>query len=401
MTTTGEQMRKWSGPTILSFGFRPFFLLGSLWAVFAMIMWVLMLSGFEPLLTRFDPVSWHAHEFLFGYLGAIMAGFMLTAVPNWTGRLPIIGWPLGGLVVLWLSGRVAIAFSELMTQSLVAALDLAFPIIFGGLILREIIAGKNWRNLFVIGIFATFSLADFLFHLESAQGVYAAQGIGLRLGLASAILITCLVAGRIIPSFTRNWLVKTGSDLRPVPPMQTFDKVVLLISLISLIIWTFWPNQKATGIILFVFGACHIARLLRWAGRHTFAEPLVWVLHVGYAFIPLGGLSVGLNILLPQTLVLAAPLHLWMAGAIGVMTLAVMTRATLGHTGHNLHAGPKTLGIYLAIIGSIAIRFTAGAFPDLAMVFYSLAAVLWIGAFAGFALVYGPLLLNSKPLGVR
>lgn len=235
--TTAEQMRAWTGPTVLSFGFRPFFLLGALWVVFAMIMWIVMLSGIPGTPTRFDPVSWHGHEFLFGYLGAIIAGFLLTAVPNWTGRLPMVGWRLGGLVALWLAGRVAIAISQLMPELLVAIIDLAFPAIFGALILREIVAGKNWRNLIVMAMLAAFALANLLFHLEAAQGAYAAQGYGLRLGLASALMMICVVGGRIVPSFTRNWLVRTSSETRPVPPMQRFDKLVLATTIFVLAVW--------------------------------------------------------------------------------------------------------------------------------------------------------------------
>ena len=120
MTTTTEQMRAWTGPAILTFGFRPFFFGAAVWAVLAMVLWVPMLSGHLMLPTAFDPVSWHAHEFLFGYLGAVVAGFLLTAVPNWTGRLPIVGWPLGMLAGLWLVGRVAGAVSAGLPDVLVA-----------------------------------------------------------------------------------------------------------------------------------------------------------------------------------------------------------------------------------------------------------------------------------------
>jgi len=137
MTTTTEQMRAWTGPAILTFGFRPFFFGAAVWAVLAMALWVPMLSGHLMLPTTFDPVSWHAHEFLFGYLGAVVAGFLLTAVPNWTGRLPIVGWRLGMLAGLWLVGRVAVAVSAGLPDVLVAMADLAFPVVFAFLIARE------------------------------------------------------------------------------------------------------------------------------------------------------------------------------------------------------------------------------------------------------------------------
>ena len=179
--TTAERMRAWRGPAILTYGFRPLFLGASVWAAFAMALWVPMLSGHITLPTAFDSVSWHAHEFLFGYLGAVVAGFLLTAVPNWTGRLPIVGWPLGVLVALWLAGRVTVAVSAGLPPLFVATADLAFPVVFGAVLAREIVAGRNWRNLIVLGMLAVFTLGNALFHWEAARGGYAAQGHGLRL----------------------------------------------------------------------------------------------------------------------------------------------------------------------------------------------------------------------------
>lgn len=393
-TTSARQIRAWTGPAILGFGFRPFFFLGALWAAIAMVIWILMLTGTAVMPTRFDPVAWHAHEFLFGYLGAVVAGFLLTAVPNWTGRLPIVGWRLGGLVALWLSGRVVILLSELMPVTIVAVVDLAFPSIFAALILREIIAGRNWKNLPVMGMLAVFVLANLLFHVEAMQATPAAQGTGIRLGIAVALAMICLIGGRIIPSFTRNWLVKQASTVRPVPPMQRLDIAVLLFTIPVLAAWVVQPGQQVTGIFLLLLSALHIVRLVRWKARYTATEPLVWVLHLGYAFVPLGALVMGLDTLLPgDGIGIAASQHLWMAGAIGLMTLAVMTRATLGHSGRELRAGPATLCIYLALVGSVASRLGAGAFPGQAMHAYGLSAFLWIGAFGGFALVYGSLLL--------
>ncbi len=180
MTTTTEQMRAWQGPALFTYGFRPFFLGAALWAALAMALWIAMLAGPLALPTAFDPVSWHAHEFLFGYLGAVIAGFLTTAVPNWTGRMPIVGWPLAALFATWVAGRIAIAVSAALTPGLAAAIDLVFPVLFALAIGREIVAGRNWRNLPVLGLLATFILANALFHWEAARGGYAAGGYGLR-----------------------------------------------------------------------------------------------------------------------------------------------------------------------------------------------------------------------------
>jgi uncharacterized protein involved in response to NO len=394
MTSTADQMRAWTGPALLTYGFRPFFLGAAVWAVFAMALWVPILSGLVVLPTAFDPVSWHAHEFLFGYLSAVVAGFLLTAVPNWTGRLPIVGWPLGALAALWVAGRVAVATSVALPPAAVAAIDLAFPLALAAAIGREIVAGRNWRNLIVLGMLAVFALGNGLFHWEAARGAYAAQGHGLRLGLAAALMMIAVIGGRIVPSFTRNWLVRRGPGRLPVPPMQRFDRVALLALLTALVLWVAMPFSLFTGAALLAAGVLHLARLARWAGHRVLTEPLVAVLHACYAFLPLGALAVGAEIIAPGRLGVAAAQHLWMGGAIGLMTLAVMTRATLGHTGKALAAGPGTVGIYAALVAAVLGRFAAGLWSGYAASLHAASGVLWIAAFGGFAVVYGRLLLR-------
>ena len=249
-TTTAEQMRQWRGPAVLSFGFRPLFSLAALWAAVAMAMWIAMLSGLMELPTRFDPVTWHAHEFLFGYLSAVIAGFLLTAVPNWTGRLPVVGWSLAGLALLWVMGRVAIAMSAALPVWLVVAADICFLATLWGVVLREIVAGKNWRNLPVLGLVGVLIFANLVFHYEAAQGDYAAQGFGLRLGLSVALMLVCLIGGKIIPSFTRNWLTKRSATNLPTPPMQRFDKITLAATAASLLAWTAAPAHPLVGLAL-------------------------------------------------------------------------------------------------------------------------------------------------------
>ena len=395
--TTSEQSRNWQGPALFSFGFRPFFLFGAIWAALAMLLWILMLSGAVLMPTRFDPTSWHAHEFLFGYLGAIIAGFLLTAVPNWTGRLPVVGWKLAWLFGLWCAGRIGIATSALWPVGVAATIDILFPVVLGCVLLREIIAGKNWRNLVVVSLLAAFILANVMFHFETAQGGIAAQGVGLRIGISVVILMIAVIGGRVLPSFTRNWLAQKKAEKLPVPPMQRFDKVTLVITVAALLLWIFGPTQISTGIALLIVGLLHGIRLFRWQGTQTLPEPLLWVLHLGYAFVPLGALLEALSILRPDIFAVTGAQHLWMAGAFGLMTLAMMTRATLGHTGQALLAGSGTVLIYICLIGSVLARLSAAIWIDSAMELYVVAGTLWIGAFAGFAVVYGPCLMRPKP----
>lgn len=388
MATSSEKMRAWTGPAVLSYGFRPFFLLGGIWAALAMALWVAMLTGREVLPTAFDSISWHAHELLFGYLGAVLAGFLLTAVPNWTGRLPVVGWPLAGLVALWLAGRVAVAVSALMPWELVMAIDLAFPLALSAVLAREIVAGRNWKNLAVLGLALGMAIANALYHLDAASGGYPAAGLGLRLGLATAIMLISLIGGRIVPSFTRNWLAQRGSKTLPTPFSRS-DAVVLALTLAALDFWVIWPDHLVTICACALAAVAQGWRLSRWAGRHTFAEPLVWVLHAGYAFVPLGFLAIAASEALPG--MATAAQHVWMAGAVGLMTLAVMTRASLGHAGRPLRATRPIAALYVALIISVLARFAAGAFPGEDWLLH-LAATAWIVAFGGFTVIYWPIL---------
>jgi uncharacterized protein involved in response to NO len=395
-TTTMERHRAWRGPAVLSFGFRPFFLLGALWAALAMALWVAMLTGKLALPTTFDPVTWHAHEFLFGYLGAIIAGFLLTAVPNWTGRLPVTGWPLAGLAAAWLAGRLAVTFSQGLPRLAVAVIDLALVAALAVLLGREIVVGRNWRNLPVVGLLVLFGCANALFHWEAARGGYAAQGMGLRLGLGAVLMMIAVIGGRIVPSFTRNWLTKQRAGRLPVPPMQRFDLAALGLLLAALLAWVAAPLAPLTGMALGLAGLVHLARMARWAGDRTLGEPLVLVLHLGYVFVPLGALAGAVEILGPGWLGAGSAQHLWMAGALGLMTLAVMTRATLGHTGRALTAGRGTVAIYAAVICAVLARIGAGAWPGAASPLHSLSGASWIAAFAGFVALYGTMLLRPR-----
>ncbi len=395
--TTAEQMRQWRGPAILSFGFRTMFMLAGLWAVAAMGLWVLMLTDLIALPTRFDPVTWHTHEFLFGYLSAVIAGFLLTAVPNWTGRLPVVGWHLAGLAGLWMIGRAAVLMSDYLPVWAVISADLAFLLVLWAVILREIIAGQNWKNLPVLILVGVLMVANLVFHLEFAGGAYAPHGFGLRLGLSVVLVLVVLIGGKIIPSFTRNWLAKQGATRLPTSPMQRFDKATLVVTIMVLIGWTAVPDARLTGVALLVMAILHVIRLTRWQGIATGAEPLVWVLHAAYAFVPLGSALNALAILAPSALSQPAAIHVWTAGAIGLMTLAVMTRASLGHSGQDLHATHTTTLAYCALMVSVIARVLADVLFDLRGVLLDASGVLWIVAFATFVVAYGPMLATPKP----
>lgn len=386
-------MREYRGPALFSHGFRPFFLISALWAVVSMILWVSMLTGAEPLPIGFDPFSWHAHEFLFGYLGAVVAGFVLTAVPNWTGRLPVMGWPLAGLVGLWLLGRVALAVSAWLPWQVTALADLSLALALVGFLLREIWRGKNWRNLPVVALIALYGFANGAFHVQEHQNSPAFDGWGMRLGLAAALLLIALIGGRIIPSFTRNWLAARRSPQLP-QPFGRADGIVMGVTALTLVAFVGWPEAGVTPWLMLLTGVAQLWRMSRWCGWQIRPEPLLWVLHKAYGLLALGFLAEAAAAF--DLLPVAAARHVWLAGAIGLMTLAVMSRATLGHTGRTLHAGAGTVAIYLAMLGSVFTRLLAGIAGNPIWLLH-LSGLLWILAFAGFALIYGPMLLRPKP----
>ncbi|UWP88230.1 NnrS family protein [Aliiroseovarius crassostreae] len=395
---SSARVRRWTGPALLSFGYRPLFLGAGLWAVLAMVLWLVELTGTRVLATHLDPIGWHAHEMLFGYLGAALAGFMLTAVPNWTGRLPILGWPLAVLTGLWAVGRAVMLISALVPGPLVMALDLAFPLALLAMSLREVLAGRNWKNLPLLALFSLYILGNALFHIEGLNGGFPARGPGLRLGLSAALLLITLVGGRVIPSFTRNWLVKQGQEGRPAA-LGPFDLIVFAASVLVLLGWSVSPTQTALAPVMLLVGGGHLLRLLRWKGWLTRGEALLWVLHMGYLFVPLGFVAMGLSILDPVALPYAGALHLWMAGGIGVMTLAIMSRASLAHAGLPLHAGGRLTLVYHLIIGSVLLRF-GGAYPGADGWANHLSALLWLAGFALFTVHYGPVWC-TKPVPKR
>jgi uncharacterized protein involved in response to NO len=392
-TSSAEQIRGYQGPAILGYGFRPFFLSAALWAVLAMLLWIAALAGWVPLPSHLSALDWHIHELLFGYLPAVVAGFLLTAIPNWTGSLPVVGWRLLLLMAVWWLGRAALLFPAALGVEAAAALDLLFLLSLIGVAGREILAGKNWRNLRVLVLVALLWAANLLFHMEAAYGS-AAGGYGVRLGLSAGLLLIILVGGRIIPSFTRNWLAKRSAAKMPAS-FGAFDAVVIVLSAAALGLWVFLLESTFTAGACLVAGAAHCLRQARWRPLDTGAEALVWVLHLAYLFVPLGFLALGAAMISDDLLPASAALHLWTAGAIGVMTLAVMTRASLGHSGRPLTASAGIQVLYLLAAGAALARLIGGLAPGTLWVL-ELSGLLWACAFGLFLALFFPLLARRK-----
>lgn len=378
------RLKDYAGPALLSYGFRPFFLLGSLYAGLAMFAWLPMFQGDLELSTALAPRDWHVHEMLYGYLPAVVTGFLLTAIPNWTGRMPLQGKPLLVLVLAWLAGRFAVTTSAWIGWLPAALIDLSFLALVAAAAGREIVAGKNWRNLKVLVVLLVLLAGNAVFHVEAH--LEGAAQYGTRVGIAASVLLVMLIGGRIVPSFTRNWLVTANPGRLPAS-LGTYDKVSISTAGAALVLWVVLPEHALTGAALVACGILQAIRLARWAGDRTWRDRLVLVLHVAYGFIPLGFVLVGLSAL-ALGVPAAAGIHAWAGGALGLMTLAVMSRASLGHTGRALAASLPTQMVYGLAVISVVARICASAHAAWSLPLLVVAALAWMAAFIGFAVTY-------------
>jgi uncharacterized protein involved in response to NO len=392
VSPTAKRTREYEGPAFLSYGFRPFFLGAAAWAALAMAVWLGVIAGGWKLPITLRATDWHVHELLYGFLPAAAAGFLLTAIPNWTDRLPVTGRPLLALFSVWLAGRAAMVSSAATGPWAAALIDLAFLALLLAAIAREIIAGRNTRNLPVVVLVALMLIGNGVFHVEAARTGGASHGI--RIGIAAGLLLIMLIGGRIVPSFTRNWLSRQAPGRLPAN-FARFDAIAVAAGAVALAAWVGWPRSEPTAALCLAAAVLHGVRLARWAGDRTGAERLVLILHVAYAFVPLGFLLVAAGIAAPQWVLPGAALHAWTAGAIGLMVLAVMTRASLGHCGWPLTATRPIEAIYASGIVAALARVAAGIGIAPAAMLH-VAAAAWIACFMGFVVVYGPMLTTPR-----
>lgn len=379
------------GPVLFSYGFRPFFLGAGLWAIIAMVLWIGALAAGWEIGGPYGATNWHAHEMVFGYSSAALAGFLLTAVPNWTGRLPVSGMPLILLFGLWSAGRLALLASDVFTLPWSIAIDSAFLPMLLAVCAREIIAGRKWKDLKMLVGILTLALANIAFHLLVTSG--GDTGMANRLGVAAFVMLITIMGGRVVPSFTRNWLAKRQVKRLPAP-FGRFDGLALLAGLVALALWVFAPDTVWTSCACAVAAVFHLVRLSRWQGRRCWDEKLVLILHLGYAFVPAGFVAVSLSSLGWMEPVVA--LHVFTVGAIGVTTLAIMSRATRGHTGLPLAATVVTAVSYAALIAATLLRPMASIWPDRATELLSAAGLFWITGFALFLAEYAPHLMRRR-----
>ncbi|MTE01885.1 short-chain dehydrogenase [Paracoccus sp. YIM 132242] len=377
------------GAALWSYGFRPFFLGGAIWAVAAMALWIAALAHGLPLGGDLGAPLWHAHEMVFGFASAVLAGFLLTAIPNWTGSLPVSGQPLIGLVAIWAAGRAAMAGAGIIGLPLAAGIDAAFLPALLAIASREIVAGRKWNDLKVLAGCAAIMAGNLGFHAAVLTG--GNPQAWLRAAVSGYVVLVLIIGGRIIPSFTRNWLSQRGAARMPVP-FNRFDMGVIACSAGALAAWTVAPEGRVTLALALVAAALNAARLARWRGLAVRAEPLLLVLHGAYGFVPLGFAAIaaaGAGWLLP-----VSALHVLTVGVIATTMLAVMTRATRGHTGQALTASRWTMAAYLCLFAAALARPLADLTGTMGLMEAS--GALWIAGFGLFIIEHGPMLLRVR-----
>jgi uncharacterized protein involved in response to NO len=343
--------------------------------------------------SHFDPIAWHRHEMLFGFVGAVVAGFLLTAIPNWTGRLPIAGVPLASLFAIWVAARAALLFSAHVGPVAAALLDVGFYLLLALLAAREVLEANN-RNIPIVGMVLLFGIANGLDH-AGRSGLIGDADLGWMFGLSLVVMMISLIGGRIIPSFTRNWMVKQGLNLGLPTQPGRFDLLVIALTAVALLAWLTMPAGAVSGALLFTAGLLQAGRLARWRGWRTVRDPLVVILHIGYAWVPAGLILLGLS-QATETLPRSAAVHALTSGAMATMILAVMSRATLGHTGRELKANAATTAAFALVTLAAVLRVAA----PLGVADYTIAmqasAVVWGAAFLLFLATYGPILFAPR-----
>ena len=366
--------------------------MNGIFAMLSILLWVMTLHGSGlPGITPY----WHSHEMLIGFAMAAVAGFSLTAVANWTGRPAIKGTPLALLVIFWLAGRLAMLFSSTwLPASLVFFLDMLFPVMLGWLLSREIIAGHSRRNYPLVAIVFLVAGLNAIYHLGAAQWLPGGERLAIYLLIHTIVLLVTIIAGRIVPSFSANWLRQQGQTEMPVNN-DIVNKAALALTILVGLAASFIPMHPLTGVLAFGAAIAHGLRLGRWKGLAAISNPLLFVLHISYLWLPVGYTLLGCSVfgwLFTPT----AALHALTMGAIGSMVLAVTTRVALGHTGRPLQAARLTVLAYWLLMLAVLVRVLGPLSGQGYLVMIDTSAMGWILAFAIFTWVYWPVLSQPR-----
>jgi len=376
--------------TLFALGFRPFFLMAGIFAVILMALWAGAFVTNRPLTTYYGMTGWHSHEMIFGYACAVIAGFLLTAVRNWTGMETAKGPPLAGLSALWLAGRIMPFFPGALPSWLIALVDLLFLPALALSLAIPLVRGGQKRNLFFIPLLGAFALADLLVHLELFGFAYGSARAGNFLALDLIILLIVIMGGRVIPFFTERALSGVS------PKRWRWLEWTSIASVIAFMLAElFLPGSIPAGVMAGLAAASNGLRLAGWYTKRFWAVPLLWVLHLGYAWVVVGFCLKTLAVLdlVPPQLTL----HAFTVGGIGVLTLGMMARVSLGHTGRSLKAaGPVAFAFALINLAAVLRGIVPIIFPYWFLQLVALSGGLWILSFLIFVVIYTPILISPR-----
>lgn len=384
-----------SGFALFNYGFRPFFLLAGLYGVVSVLAWLWLYDGGDWSL-KMASRDWHAHEMLFGYSTAAIAGFFLTVVPNWTRAKAQKGAVLVVLAGLWLIGRVAMWAQGWLPYGLVMVADLAFLIALTAVVVRPLAARQHRRQFVFVPILLCLIAGNAMMHIE-VLGVspFGADldGIGKMLGLDAIVVLVAVMGGRVTPSFTSSYLGH-ADPAGQVHQSERLDRGAVWATWAVLAADVLWPQSPLSGGLALAAAVLHLMRLAGWRGLKTLSNPILWVLHLGYLWLAVGLMLKGVADI--GGMGHAQSLHALTIGAIGTMTLGIMTRASLGHTGREVKAKPVIVLAYAALSLSALARLGLDYWSEHGWGLMGASGALWIFAFGAFLWVYAPILMRPR-----
>ena len=375
-------------------GFRPFFIAAAAFSTLILPIWMATLAGLHGPARYLDVITWHAHEMLFGFAVAVIAGFLLTAVANWTRRETVVGWPLLGTCALWIAGRVGMAAADHLPRGVPALLDLAFLPVLAIVIARPIVATRNLRNLVMIAVLASLWLADLAIHLDALGVIGAYRRRAALFAVDVIVVLLVIIAGRVVPMFTKN---ATGAtSVRSAP---TLDQAAIAAMVATALVDLASTDVRVQGAAAAITAVLLIARAWHWGARQSARQPLLWILHAGHAWIVIG-LALRAAAAFSDRVPSSAATHALTVGAIGALTLGMMSRVSLGHTGRPLATPPSVVVSFVLLTLAALVRVFVPV-VDMAVYRASLfvAGTLWTAAFALFLSVYVPVLTSARADG--
>ncbi|MDD5228486.1 MAG: NnrS family protein [Methylococcales bacterium] len=385
-------------PTVLNYplfalGFRAFFLLAGLAALGLLILWRGMTEGTIAPSAYFIGTYWHAHEMLLGYTVAVIAGFLLTAVSNWTGKITLHGNALVGLSLLWLYGRILPFYAGLLPDELIALVDFAFLPILTYVIANHLIRAKNYKNLLFVGLLILLMLGNGLIHVQMLGLCNDSAAIGVQIVLATIVVMILVIAGRVFPFFTEKGLKGVS-----IPRNQQLDILAVGSALVLFTLQLVGISGTFLALIALTTAILNSWRLASWFVFRIWFVPLLWVLYLGYGWLILGFILTAFaewELVLPSLAI-----HAFTVGGIGILTLGMMARVSLGHTGRAMKASNVIVSAFVLMNVAALFRVILPmTFTSSSNILIYLAVLAWLAAFALFIFVYAPILVKAREDG--